>query len=155
MATSHGSPFDEGNQTGFSRKRLAGAPEAAGLNDPVHEHDACGVGFVVDIKGRRSHTVVEQGLRVLVNLLHRGACGCEAATGDGAGILIQTPDRFLRKVTQPLGITLPAEGRYGVGAVFLPHAPETRDGVRRLVEAVIREEGQRLLGWRKMPTDDS
>ena len=78
-------------------------PEAAGLYDPRDEHDACGVGFVVDIKGRRSHGVVEKGLQVLINLLHRGACGCEANTGDGAGILIQTPDRFLRKIAAPLG----------------------------------------------------
>ena len=85
-------------------------PPATGLYDPRHEHDACGVGFVVDIKGRRSHAVVKQGLQVLVNLLHRGACGCEAATGDGAGILVQMPDRFLRKVTAPLGITLPPPG---------------------------------------------
>src|SRR5450432_2054058 len=83
-----------------------------GLYDPAHEHDACGVGFVVDIKGRRSHTIVEQGLRVLVNLLHRGACGCEAATGDGAGILVQMPDRFLRKTAAGLGIALPPAGCY-------------------------------------------
>src|ERR1700722_9782922 len=95
-------------------------PGATGLYDPRDEHDACGVGFVVDIKGRRSHGIVEQGLQVLVNLLHRGACGCEAATGDGAGILVQMPDRFLRKVTAPLGITLPPPGLYGAGFVFLP-----------------------------------
>src|SRR3954466_14501476 len=94
-------------------------PPAQGLYDPRDERDACGVGFVVDIKGRRSHAVVAQGLQVLVNLLHRGACGCEAATGDGAGVLIQMPDRFLRKVTAPLGITLPAAGAYGAGFVFL------------------------------------
>ena len=76
-------------------------PGAQGLYDPRHEHDACGVGFVVNVKGRRSHAVIEQGLQLLINLLHRGACGCEANTGDGAGILIQMPDRFLRKVTGP------------------------------------------------------
>src|SRR5215217_3686579 len=95
-------------------------PDAAGLYDPRDERDACGVGFVVDIKGRRSHGVVEQGLQVLINLLHRGACGCEANTGDGAGILIQTPDRFLRKIAAALEITLPAAGQYGTGLVFLP-----------------------------------
>src|ERR1700722_852200 len=130
------------------------APAAAGLYDPAHEHDACGVGFVVDIKGRRSHGIVEQGLQVLVNLLHRGACGCESATGDGAGILIQMPDRFLRKVTAPLGITLPPAGWDGAGFVFLPKAKETRDEARAIVEAMIRDEGQQLLGWRKVPTDD-
>src|SRR5215212_10710722 len=95
-------------------------PGAQGLYDPRHEHDACGVGFVVNVKGRRSHAVIEQGLRLLINLLHRGACGCEANTGDGAGILIQTPDRFLRKVTMAMGVSLPPAGRYGTGLVFLP-----------------------------------
>src|SRR3990167_7090526 len=90
-------------------------PDAIGLYDPANEHDACGVGFIVDIKGRRSHGVVRKGLELLINLLHRGACGCEANTGDGAGILIQTPDRFLRKATAALGIALPPAGRYGAG----------------------------------------
>ena len=98
-----------------------GPPPAQGLYDPRHEHDACGVGFVVDIKGRRSHAIVRQALQVLVNLLHRGACGCEANTGDGAGILIQMPDRFLREVAGPLGIALPAPGEYGAG-IGLPAA---------------------------------
>ena len=129
-------------------------PPAAGLYDPRDERDACGVGFVVDIKGRRSHAVVTQGLQVLMNLLHRGASGSEAATGDGAGILVQMPDRFLRKVTAPLGITLPPAGRYGAGFVFLPTAKDARDQVRAIVEAIIREEGQHLLGWRVVPTDD-
>src|SRR3977135_2925457 len=97
-----------------------GTPDAAGLYDPRNEHDACGVGFVVDIKGRRSHGVVEKGLQGLINLLTRGACGCEANTGDGAGVLIQTPDRFLRKVTAALGMMLPPAGQYGTGLVFLP-----------------------------------
>ena len=95
-------------------------PDAIGLYDPGREHDACGVGFIVDIKGRKSHAVVRKGLEILINLLHRGACGCEANTGDGAGILIQTPDRFLRKVTAQQGITLPPAGQYGTGLVFLP-----------------------------------
>ena len=85
-------------------------PSAQGLYDPAHEHDACGVGFVADIKGRRSHTIVRQALQVLINLQHRGACGCEANTGDGAGILIQMPDRFLRKEAARLGVDLPPAG---------------------------------------------
>src|SRR5205814_6916772 len=125
-----------------------------GLYDPRYEHDACGVGFVVDIKGRRSHAIVEQGLTVLMNLLHRGACGCEAATGDGAGILVQMPDRFLRKATAPLGITLPPAGCYGAGFVFLPQADAACQHVRRIFERIVREEGQQLLGWRNVPTDD-
>src|SRR4051812_22472419 len=83
---------------------VAAAPGAVGLYDPRDEHDACGVGFIVDIKGRRSHAVVQKGLQILINLLHRGACGCEANTGDGAGILIQIPDTFLRKATAALEI---------------------------------------------------
>src|SRR5437763_14470915 len=95
-------------------------PQRTGLYDPSFEHDACGVGFVVDIAGRRSHSVIARGLEVLINLQHRGACGCEANTGDGAGILIQMPDRFLRKALAADGVTLPEPGHYGVGAVFLP-----------------------------------
>ena len=95
-------------------------PSAHGLYDPRHEHDACGVGFVVHVKGRRSHAIVRQALQVLINLRHRGACGCEANTGDGAGILIQMPDRFLRKEAARLGIALPPERYYGAGLVFLP-----------------------------------
>src|SRR5881397_714948 len=99
---------------------------AAGLYDPSNEHDACGVGFVVDIKGRKSHSVIEKGLRILLNLLHRGACGCEANTGDGAGILVQMPDRFLRKATADVGFALPGEGEYGAGLVFLPKRDDDR-----------------------------
>src|SRR4051794_33219674 len=126
--------------------------ERAGLYDPQHEHDACGVGFVVDIKGRRSHTIVTQALQVLINLGHRGACGCEVNTGDGAGILIQTPDKFLRKVAPA---PLPPSGAYGVGLVFLPTDAAARDAVQALFAAIVAEEGQRLIGWRDVPTDDS
>ena len=107
--------------------------EAQGLYDPQHEHDACGVAFVVDIKGRKSHGIVTQALTVLKNLLHRGACGCEVNTGDGAGILIQMPHLFLTRECAALGITLPEPGRYGAGLVFLPLA--WRDGP---VDAVFR-----------------
>src|SRR3989454_4992017 len=130
---------------------IAQPPGAAGLYDPRHEHDACGVGFVVHIKGRRSHAIVRQALQVLMNLRHRGACGCEANTGDGAGILLQVPDRFLRKVTP---FALPAEGEYGVGLMFLPREADHRDTLQRLVEQLVVEEGQQLLGWRDVPTDD-
>ena len=130
-------------------------PAATGLYDPRYEHDACGVGFVVDIKGRRSHSVIEKGLQVLINLLHRGACGCEANTGDGAGILIQTPDRFLRKVTAALGIALPPAGQYGTGLVFLPRVAAEREQCRLLIERIVEEEGQKVLGWRLVPTADA
>jgi len=136
------------------RPAVPGPPPAQGLYDPAHEHDACGVGFVVDIEGRRSHTIVRQALSVLINLLHRGACGCEANTGDGAGVLIQIPDKFLRRECGRLGIPLPPARDYGCGLVFLPRAPEQRDRVRALLHSIVDEEGQRLLGWREVPTDD-
>src|SRR5437667_5005793 len=129
-------------------------PEAAGLSDPRDERDACGVGFVVNIKGHRSHLVIERGLQVLINLLHRGASGCEANTGDGAGILIQIPDRFLRRVTAPLGMTLPPPGKYGAGFVFFPRALGEREEIRRHIAQIVGDEGQMLLGWRPVPTDD-
>ena len=131
-----------------------GPPPAQGLYDPRHEHDACGVGFVVDIKGRKSHAIVRQALKVLINLLHRGACGCEPNTGDGAGILLQMPDKFLRKVCAPLGLTLPAATEYGAGLTFLPRDYLQRDKVQTLIQTLVVEEGQRFLGWRDLPTDD-
>jgi glutamate synthase (NADPH/NADH) large chain len=129
-------------------------PPRQGLYDPAFEHDACGVGFVVHVKGHRSNAIVRQALQVLKNLLHRGACGCEANTGDGAGILIQMPDRFLRKEATRLGIELPAPGDYGAGLVFLPKAADARRRIQDLFEQIVREEGQRVLGWRDVPTDD-
>src|SRR6266513_489454 len=99
---------------------LSRAPGKQGLYDPQFEHEACGVGFVVNIKGAKSHSIISQGLQVLMNLDHRGACGCEANTGDGAGILIQTPHEFLKLVSREAKVSLPAQGEYGVGMVFLP-----------------------------------
>lgn len=98
----------------------AGYPEAQGLYDPRFEHDACGVGLVANIKGQKSHDIIRMALTAIVNLNHRGACGCEPNTGDGAGILMQVPDAFLRKACEPLDIELPPPGQYGVGTVFLP-----------------------------------
>src|SRR5512136_2287835 len=129
-------------------------PSRQGLYDPDYEHDSCGVGFVVDIAGKKSHRIVTQALTVLKNLLHRGACGCEANTGDGAGILVQIPDKFLRRECGRLGISLPPATEYGCGFVFLPRDPEQRDIVRALLHSIVEEEGQRLLGWREVPTDD-
>jgi glutamate synthase (NADPH) large chain len=134
---------------------MPGLPPAQGLYDPAHEHDACGVGFVVHVKGQRSHSIVEQALKVLINLLHRGACGCEANTGDGAGILIQMPDRFFRREASRLGFTLPGERHYGAGLVFLPRDPAWRTRIEAQFEEIIVEEGQRVLGWRDVPIDDS
>ena len=132
-----------------------GLPPAQGLYDPAHEHDACGVGFVVDIKGRRSHAIVSQALEVLKNLLHRGACGCEVNTGDGAGILIQMPHAFLSRECARAGIPLPSPGHYGAGLVFLPRAAGEAAECRRIVEEIAQDEGQTVLGWRDVPTDSS
>jgi glutamate synthase (NADPH) large chain len=130
-------------------------PPAQGLYDPRYEHDACGVGFVVDLKGRKSHGIVENAVRILLNLEHRGACGCEKNTGDGAGILLQMPHRFLAAACDRTGIDLPAERGYGAGCVFLPTDPAQRAPIEALFEQVVKEEGQRFLGWRDVPTDNS
>ncbi len=106
------------------------------------------------VKGVRSHAIVSQALQVLVNLLHRGACGCEVNTGDGAGILIQMPDKFLRKEARALGFALPPEGEYGVGSVFLPREYDARATIEALIERIVQEEGQRVIAWRDMPADD-
>ncbi|MBI2997438.1 MAG: glutamate synthase large subunit [Deltaproteobacteria bacterium] len=130
-----------------------GYPPKQGLYDPKFEHDACGVGFVVNIKGKKSHQIVEQALAVLQNLDHRGACGCEENTGDGAGILLQVPHTFFRHACDGLGFHLPEPGQYGVGMIFLPDGDE-RHRCERVLEEIIAGEGQRLLGWRKVPTDN-
>ena len=124
-----------------------------GLYAPHHEHDSCGVGVVANIKGAQSHQIITESLQVLVNLGHRGACGCDPETGDGAGILLQMPDAFFRQVCPGLGITLPALGDYGVGMVFLPPSPEARDKCQQLINRCIDAEGLALLGWRDVPVD--
>ncbi len=126
-----------------------------GLWDPRAERDACGVGFVVNVKGERSHDIIERGLTVLRNLTHRGACGCDPLTGDGAGILVQIPDAFFRRECRTAKLpALPAPGRYGVGMVFLPREVRQKNECEKIVEKVIREEGQQLVGWRHVPIDE-
>ncbi len=125
------------------------ATAPAGLYRDSDEHDACGVGFVAHIKGHRSHAIVRQALDLLINLEHRGATGSDPDTGDGAGILIQMPDAFLRQVTP---FDLPAAGRYGAGLVFLPTADDARAELRALIGRIVAEEGQTVLGWRPLPT---
>ena len=134
--------------------RKSGLPPKQGLYDPKFEHDACGVGFVVNIKGEKSHEIVEQALTVLENLDHRGACGCEENTGDGAGILLQVPHLFFQHECDGLGFHLPEPGQYGVGMIFLPDDRDRRHQCERTLEEIIAGEGQRLLGWRKVPTDN-
>ncbi len=133
----------------------AGLPKKQGLYDPQFEHDACGLGFVVNIKGKKSHQTVSDALQILVNLDHRGAVGSEHNTGDGAGILLQVPHDFFAAQVAKLGFQLPAFGDYGVGMIFLPKNSIERDEVKREVEKIISAEGQTLLGWRDVPTDNS
>lgn len=129
-------------------------PPQQGMYDPSYEHDSCGVGFVAHIKGEKSHQIISDALRMLRHMAHRGACGCEPNTGDGAGILTALPDKFLRKVVKhDLGIDLPEPGRYGVGLIFLPTDPEERAFCREEVARLVAEQGQLLLGWRKVPVD--
>ena len=126
-----------------------------GLYDASFEHDSCGVGFIVNIKGKKSHKLVRQAFEIGINLLHRGACGCEKNTGDGAGILLQLPHKFLVKKTAAIGFELPAPGSYGVGMIFLPREKAAQQQIENIFSEVIKDEGQTLLGWRDVPTDDS
>jgi glutamate synthase domain-containing protein 2/glutamate synthase domain-containing protein 1/glutamate synthase domain-containing protein 3 len=137
------------------RPRWTGLPPKQGLYDPAFEHDACGVGFVVDIKGRKSHRILQQGLQVLVNLDHRGACGAEADSGDGAGVLIQMPHRFLVEASKKARIELPSPGSYGCGIVFLPRNPTLRRRIEERFEQIVQSEGQSVLGWRTVPCNNS
>ncbi|MEE9343764.1 MAG: glutamate synthase large subunit, partial [Gammaproteobacteria bacterium] len=132
-----------------------GLPPRQGLYDPGNEHDACGVGFVAHIKGQKSHSIVRQGLQILENLTHRGAVGADPLAGDGAGILLQIPDAFLRDECASLEITLPEPGRYAVGMLFLPQEDNTRSQCEALLEKTIKAEHQILLGWRDVPTNNN
>src|SRR3972149_1700619 len=131
-----------------------GRPPKQGLYDPQYEHDSCGVGFLVHLKGRRSHKIVRDAITALNNLRHRGACGCEVNTGDGAGVLIQIPHEFFSEIVRPLGFKLPEHGKYGVGTLFLPRNGNSQAHGKRLLENIVAEEGQTLLGWRHLPTDN-
>ncbi len=128
-------------------------PEPQGLYNGDHEHDACGVGFVANIKGKKSHDIVDQGLTILRNLTHRGAVGADPKASDGAGILIQIPDTFFREEMAKQGVKLPQPGQYGIGMVFLPREPASRIACEYEIERAIKDEGQILLGWRDVPVD--
>ena len=130
-------------------------PPAQGLYDPANEHDACGVGFVANIKGRKSHAIIENGLTILKKLVHRGACGCEENTGDGVGMLVQMPHTFFKRICPEAGIDLPEYGQYGAGLVFLPVDPAQSERIQAIIEEIITAEGQTVLGWRVVPTDSS
>lgn len=132
-----------------------GFPPKQGLYDPSFEHDACGVGFVVNIKGKKSHAIIRDALTILLNLRHRGACGCEVNTGDGAGIIFQIPHGFLKQTCRPLGVQLPSAGEYGVGMVYLPSGDTERKACEKILEEIVKEEGQHFLGWRTVPTHNA
>ena len=125
-------------------------PPRRGLYDPRFEHDACGTGFVANIKGEASHDIVKKGVDILLNLVHRGACGCDPLTGDGAGILLQVSHGFFKRECDRIGIDLPEAGRYGVGNVFLPRDKNERRRCQEILEDKIFGTGQKLLGWRNV-----
>ena len=135
--------------------KATAVPKRQGMYDPANEHDACGVGFIAHIKGQKSHSIIEQGLLILKNLDHRGAVGADALMGDGAGILIQLPDTFLRAEMAKQGVTLPSFGEYGVGMCFLPRESASRMACQEEIERAILAEGQVLLGWRDVPVSDT
>ena len=126
-----------------------------GLYNPANEHDACGVGFVANIHGKKSHEIIEQGLTILDNLTHRGATGYDPKLGDGAGLLSQIPHEFFVAETDNLGISLPEVGHYGIGMMFLPKDNVLRAQFEKIVEKIVKEEGQGILGWREVPVDNS
>ena len=138
-----------------SAKIRNGLPQRQGLYDPANEHDACGLGFVANIKNVKSHDIVRDGLTILENLEHRGAVGADPKAGDGVGMLIQMPDGFFRKVTADLSIALPEEGAYGVGMLFLPPDDAARATIEKIIADKIVEEGHAVLGWRDVPVDNS
>ncbi len=130
-------------------------PLKQGLYDPSKEHDNCGIGFVANIKNTKSHDIVQKGLLILKNLTHRGAAGADPLTGDGAGILIQTPDKFFREECKKAGINLPNFGEYAVGMVYMPQDEKSRSLIEKEFEQLVQKEKQVLLGWRELPTDNS
>src|SRR6516162_4706005 len=142
-------PFERAARMAETRQEARGP----GLYDPRNEHDSCGIGFVANIKGRKSHDIIARGLEILVNLDHRGAVGADPLMGDGAGCLIQTPDTLLRDWAEGRGLTLPPPGRYAVAMCFLPWGERARAIAVAHVEHFIHAEGQTLVGWRDVPTD--
>ena len=130
-------------------------PRAQGLYDPSKEHDSCGVGFVADLHNRKSHAILEKGLRILLNLDHRGATGADETLGDGCGVLTQIPHTFFAEECAKLGFALPEPGHYAIGQFFMPRDAEARAEVERIVEEAIAAEGQKLIGWRDVPVDNS
>jgi glutamate synthase (NADPH) large chain len=132
-----------------------GLPEPHGLYEPALQKDSCGVGFIADIKGHKTHQTVEDGLRILCNLEHRGAVGADPRMGDGAGILVQIPHKFFAKKATELGFTLPKPGEYAIGQLFMPQDNNWRQIIRDIWAEQAEQEGFSLIGWREVPTDNS
>ncbi len=148
--------LDQSGQGSATAKQIGpGLPPKQGLYDPAFEHEACGVGFVVDIKGRKSHRTLQQGIQILKNLDHRGACGCEVNTGDGAGVLLQMPHAFMVEAAKKARVKLPAAGEYSTGLVFMPRNPTLRRRLEEVFGQIVQSEGLTLLGWRTVPTSNS
>ncbi len=143
----------QANQQDDQQPLAVGLPSAQGLYNPANEHDNCGMGFVASIRGERSHSIVEQGIEVLTHLEHRGACGCDPETGDGAGVLIQIPHEFFVRECANEGMTLPEPGQYAVGMVFLPVGKLERLQCEGVLETISKEEGLEVLGWRDTPVE--
>ena len=129
--------------------------EKFGLYSPMHEHDACGVGFIAQIEGKKTHKIIEKGLDILRNIDHRGAVGADPLMGDGAGIIIQIPDNFFRKEMKKKGVDLPRAGEYGVGMVFLPQEKASRLACEKAIKWAVESEGHKIIGWREVPTDEN
>src|SRR3954468_259598 len=135
------------------RRNIIGYRPPEGLYLPEYEHDACGVGFICHIKGKSSNTIVDNALTMLERMNHRGGCGCDPASGDGAGLLVKLPDKFLRREMKKQGVTLPTAGQYGVAQIFLPKDMVSRSRCIAMVEEVVEEYGMTVLGWRDVPTN--
>lgn len=156
MASVSSNPIGQSNvESSSTQAAYTGRPLKQGLYNPSNERDACGVGFVAHIKGQKSHDIVQKGLELLTNLTHRGATGYDPKLGDGAGLLMQMPDAFMRKQAAKLNITLPAAGQYAVGNVFLPQSVQNRAACEAIINKIIAEENQTLLGWRDVPVNNS
>src|SRR5215212_6753034 len=138
----------------FADSADPGTPAAQGLYDPALDKDSCGVGFIADIKGRKSHKIIADALTILLNLEHRGAVGADPRAGDGAGILVQIPHKFFAKKTGELGFTLPAPGEYAIGYLFMPRDPQWRQVIVDIYSQMVPREGLAVLGWRHVPTDN-
>src|SRR4051812_11546386 len=155
-----GTPLRDERRTALTSEGVMGdnaigLPAPQGLFDPALDKDSCGVGFIADIKGRKSHQIVDDALAILCNLEHRGAVGADPRAGDGAGILVQIPHAFFARTTEKLGFKLPKPGEYAIGVLFMPRDSDWRHIIRDIYSQAIKREGMTLLGWRDVPTDNS